>query len=969
MTLKIIDNDASAVARIRAKISFIGMLLLSCALLPGFFQPVKAAPGEPEKKPAGYAPYIIVFTPINNNAIAASGVEDQVQVTVIDQATGLPVPNSAITIRLDNNVSVDNKTTDGSGNFVIKLTGDEVGQTIIHVKVAGQATSYDYTFTYIAGTPSSSGSGTQLIVDVPAAPDNGNTPATIHAHIENQYGADYPGLPVTFTIVGGGASGTAVVTVVNATTDVNGDAYINITNLKPGDVIFTATYTYGGAQVPITNNSPATVTFVATPDPTNPATQLIVDVPTAAVGGTTTIHAHIVGDNGLPLAGSKVVFTMTGGTASGTAGVTIVGTGYTDANGDAYINITDSKPGTVVFTATAQNLLNTTTYPIVFGSPATVTFTSVTPDPTNPATQLIVDVPQAAAGGGITTIHAHVVGDDGLPLAGSRVVFTKTGTGTADGTAVVTIVGTGYTDANGDAYINITDPNVGTVIFTATAQSLVNATTYPIVNGSPATVTFVTPPPDPGNPATALIVDVPSVLANGQDKAVIRAHIVGTDGNVQAGVSVVFTISGGSAAGGAMVTVVNGTTDANGDAVIDISNFSLGDVSFTATAKDPVTGTIYPITNGSPATVNFVAGNPVPGDPSGGGSGGTPPSGGGVPPGSGDGGGSGGSGSNPGGGNGNNGNPADNHGFTLLFVRQDYQLGDGKGQDSVIALVTDGLPKPHALKGVEVDFFIQASPLAAGTATATAQFVGNPIQVLTDDSGYARIAITSTKPGTVFVNGVLHSQNVLIDGSYQIVTFTNKPDVNNPLTALSVVIYEALADGSQQTEVKAHIVDLDGNIMPGEEVTFKIDSGSGTIVTPQPVLTDGNGDAYIFITSKTPGVVNITATVGGQSIIYGSPAMVKFAPINIYVPKVFTPNNDGTNDVLKPILVGISAFHYFSVYNRWGNLIYTTQDPNQGWDGTFKGVAQPVETYLWIAEGIDVTGKKIVQKGMTSLVR
>ena len=46
-----------------------------------------------------------------------------------------------------------------------------------------------------------------------------------------------------------------------------------------------------------------------------------------------------------------------------------------------------------------------------------------------------------------------------------------------------------------------------------------------------------------------------------------------------------------------------------------------------------------------------------------------------------------------------------------------------------------------------------------------------------------------------------------------------------------------------------------------------------------------------------------------------------------------------------------------------------TQDPNQGWDGTFKGVPQPVETYLWIAEGIDENGRKIVQKGMTSLVR
>ena len=68
-----------------------------------------------------------------------------------------------------------------------------------------------------------------------------------------------------------------------------------------------------------------------------------------------------------------------------------------------------------------------------------------------------------------------------------------------------------------------------------------------------------------------------------------------------------------------------------------------------------------------------------------------------------------------------------------------------------------------------------------------------------------------------------------------------------------------------------------------------------------------------------------------------------------------------------PVVRGQSI--YFTVYNRWGNIVFTTTDPNQGWDGTFKGVAQPVETYLWIAEGIDINGKKIVQKGMVSLVR
>ncbi len=165
-------------------------------------------------------------------------------------------------------------------------------------------------------------------------------------------------------------------------------------------------------------------------------------------------------------------------------------------------------------------------------------------------------------------------------------------------------------------------------------------------------------------------------------------------------------------------------------------------------------------------------------------------------------------------------------------------------------------------------------------------------------------------------------------------------------------------------------MDQSGAALPSvTSVVFSVDSGSGQILTGQPVLTDFSGDAIILISSKTPGDVLITATVNGQPIVFGSPARVHFAAINIYVPKVFTPNGDGVNDILKPILVGISTFHYFSVYNRWGNLLFTTEDPNAGWDGRVKGVPQPVETYLWMAEGIDNSGKKIVQKGMVSLIR
>ncbi len=91
----------------------------------------------------------------------------------------------------------------------------------------------------------------------------------------------------------------------------------------------------------------------------------------------------------------------------------------------------------------------------------------------------------------------------------------------------------------------------------------------------------------------------------------------------------------------------------------------------------------------------------------------------------------------------------------------------------------------------------------------------------------------------------------------------------------------------------------------------------------------------------------------------------------IYVPKAFSPNGDGINDRLYPILVGIQQLYYFRVYNRWGNLIFETNsgNPASGWDGKYKGLLQPVETYTWVAEGIDIDGIIIKKSGNTILLK
>ena len=88
-----------------------------------------------------------------------------------------------------------------------------------------------------------------------------------------------------------------------------------------------------------------------------------------------------------------------------------------------------------------------------------------------------------------------------------------------------------------------------------------------------------------------------------------------------------------------------------------------------------------------------------------------------------------------------------------------------------------------------------------------------------------------------------------------------------------------------------------------------------------------------------------------------------------YVPNAFTPNGDGLNDVLRPVPVGLKSIKYFNVYNRAGQLIFTTHIFMKGWDGTYKGNPQDSGVFVWTAEGQDYMGNVIKGKGSFTLIR
>jgi len=94
-----------------------------------------------------------------------------------------------------------------------------------------------------------------------------------------------------------------------------------------------------------------------------------------------------------------------------------------------------------------------------------------------------------------------------------------------------------------------------------------------------------------------------------------------------------------------------------------------------------------------------------------------------------------------------------------------------------------------------------------------------------------------------------------------------------------------------------------------------------------------------------------------------------FKEVKIYVPTAFTPNNDGLNDYLKPIPVGIKELRYFRIYNRWGQLLFDLKSNPRGWDGAIGGKAQSSQAVVWMAEGIGLDNKTYKVKGTTVLIR
>ena len=78
---------------------------------------------------------------------------------------------------------------------------------------------------------------------------------------------------------------------------------------------------------------------------------------------------------------------------------------------------------------------------------------------------------------------------------------------------------------------------------------------------------------------------------------------------------------------------------------------------------------------------------------------------------------------------------------------------------------------------------------------------------------------------------------------------------------------------------------------------------------------------------------------------------------------MFTPNNDGNNDVMFIYGNGLNEEILFQVYNRWGDVVYSTNSlttlKTEGWNGKFNDIDQPSGVYLWTLVANDSNGNPV----------
>ncbi len=177
--------------------------------------------------------------------------------------------------------------------------------------------------------------------------------------------------------------------------------------------------------------------------------------------------------------------------------------------------------------------------------------------------------------------------------------------------------------------------------------------------------------------------------------------------------------------------------------------------------------------------------------------------------------------------------------------------------------------------------------------------------------------------------------------------------------ARTLRIYDNMAFAGRDTVVAFNEpMQLDAKGYPNQKYSWKPNFGLShdTIVNPI-ALYDREITYYLHSVTKEGCIKDSKINIKR----YAGPAL--------HIATAFSPNGDNLNDIIHVFPVGIKKFIHFSIYNKYGNLLFYTTNSLIGWDGYYKGILQPNDTYIAISEAVDYKGNALKYKGTITLVK
>ncbi|MEZ4921546.1 MAG: gliding motility-associated C-terminal domain-containing protein [Crocinitomicaceae bacterium] len=264
---------------------------------------------------------------------------------------------------------------------------------------------------------------------------------------------------------------------------------------------------------------------------------------------------------------------------------------------------------------------------------------------------------------------------------------------------------------------------------------------------------------------------------------------------------------------------------------------------------------------------------------------------------------------------------------TMYHVLLTNACGDTPDSIKVHVIVIDGWVSP--------DTTICREGRATLSASGGVSYTWYPSATLTNSTG----STTHARPSV----NTLYSVIITDQNGCKDTLTTNVFLYPRPQIVVSPAVYGVVGDTIQ---IEANAVGT---------VTWSPPTDISCVICPDPYVWPSQQIIYTATVTDSNGCKN-----WGEVPIY-------FDPL-IYVPNAFTPNGDSFNEYFKAQGLNILDFEML-IFNRWGELIYTINNLDQSWDGTYRGVPVQDDVYVWQVRYHDLNGDPYVLRGHVTCLR